>query len=208
MPPGGCNAFLALRSLTLAAVTQNLPVLQCRAVVPPRMQQSAAAQCSRSSVVQQSRVQPAAAAGLRPLQSTPGRGCSPLCSRARPRLGCGLRRRLQLGWRPAMLLQASTHPAVLHTACSCSAMHTCTAQQGHYPAELAATALILGNQGSPFSQEAYALLLNISRLSDPTYPVGRVVHRLERSSLPATSAELQSLHTACPQFSFFQQAQI
>ena len=68
MPPGGCNAFLALRSLTLAAVTQNLPVLQCRAVVPPRMQQSAAAQCSCSSVVQQSRVQPAAAAaaGLRP----------------------------------------------------------------------------------------------------------------------------------------------
>ena len=124
LPPGGCNAFLALRSLTVAAVTQNLPVLQCRAV-PPRMQQSAAAQCSRSSVVQQSRVQPAAAAaaGLRPLQSTPGRGCSPLCSRARPRLGCGLRRRLQLGWRPAMLLQASTHPAVLHTTYSCCAMH-------------------------------------------------------------------------------------
>lgn len=124
-PPGGWNAFLALRSLTLAAVTQNLPVLQCRAAVPPRMQQSAAAQCSRSSAVQQSRVQPAAAAaaGLRPLQSTPGRGCSPLCSRARPRLGCGLRRRLQLGWRPAMLLQASSHPAVLRTTCSCSAMH-------------------------------------------------------------------------------------
>ena len=118
-PPGGWNAFLALRSLTLAAVTQNLPVLQCRAAVPPRMQQSAAAAAvqRRSSVVQP------AAAGLRPLQSTPGRGCSPLCSRARPRLGCGLRRRLQLGWRPAMLLQASSHPAVLRTTCSCSAMH-------------------------------------------------------------------------------------
>ena len=44
MPPGGCNAFLALRSLTLAALTQNLPVLQCRAVPP-----SHAAECSRSS---------------------------------------------------------------------------------------------------------------------------------------------------------------
>ena len=29
LPLGGCNAFQALRSLTLAAVTQNLPVLQC-----------------------------------------------------------------------------------------------------------------------------------------------------------------------------------
>ena len=89
-----------------------------------RVRQSAAGSAVAAAVVQQSWVQPAAAAGLRPLQSTPGRGCSPLCSRARPRLGCGLRRRLQLGWRPAMLLQAScTHPAVLHTTCSCCAMH-------------------------------------------------------------------------------------
>ena len=196
MPPGGCNAFLALRSLTLAALTQNLPVLQCRAVPP-----SHAAECSRSSgaAAQQrgaacsSRPEAAAEYAWSWLQRT---------LQPRPRLGCGLRRRLQLGWRPAMLLQASTHPAVLPTACSCSAMHTCTAQQGHYPAELAATALILGNQGSPFSQEAYALLLNISCLSDP-HLAWQSGSEPERSSLPATSAELQSLHTACPQFSFF-----
>ena len=114
-PPGGWNAFLALRSLTLAAVTQNLPVLQCRAAVPPRMQQSAAAAAvqRRSSVVQP------AAAGLRPLQSTPGRGCSALCSRG-PALGvasdggCSLDGGLQCSCRPPPTLQCYTqHAAAL-----------------------------------------------------------------------------------------------
>ena len=129
MPPGGCNAFLALRSLTLAAVTQNLPVLQCRAVVPPRMQQSAAAQCSRSSVVQQSRVQPAAAAGLRPLQSTPGRGCSPLCSeRGPPWVGVASVASDGGCRRPALHSSCSysgppTPPAVHHAPCTSTLLH-------------------------------------------------------------------------------------
>ena len=75
MPPGGCNAFLALRSLTLAAVTQNLPVLQCKA--------SHAAECSSAVQLQQ---RGAAVAGAACSSSRPEAAAEYAWSRLQPTL--------------------------------------------------------------------------------------------------------------------------